>query len=255
MLRLAETVFRSRVESPRGPLQVMTTAQGVCAMGLPERDAGRLDRWVSATFPDAVIVDGHAAAPHLAEAREQLSGYFAGRRKQFDVLLDLRGTPFQRRVWREVARIPFGVTRSFAALAASMGQVATPRAVASATHASPLPILVPNHRVVDRAGAIKSSGVPLSIRRWLLALEGLLPEDDELPVRWYRRVQVQYSGAIYIGTPRTRAYCLPACINVQATPAWVPRLFHSIQEARDAGFRPCNTCRPDNVIRRGPFPH
>lgn len=254
MMGPTDTVFRTRVETPRGPLQVMSTARGVCAMALPERDAGRLDRWVSTRFPDAVIVDGSTAAPHVAEAREQLSSYFAGRRKQFDVPLDLRGTPLQRHVWREVTRIPFGATRSFAAIAAALAPVATPRAVASATRASPLPILVPSHRVVDRTGALTSDSVPGGLQRWLLALEGVLPEDGELPVRWYRRVEVQQRGPIYVGTPRNRTYCLPACINVQAPLARVPRLFRSVQEAHEAGFRSCRTCRPDTVIRRGPFP-
>jgi O-6-methylguanine DNA methyltransferase len=254
MVRSLETVFRTSVASPRGPLQVMTTTQGVCAMALPDGNSGRLDRWLAATFPGAAIVED-GAAPHVAEAREQLTGYFAGRRKRFDVPLDLRGTCFQQRVWTEVARIPFGVTRSFAALAAALGQVATPRAVSGAIHASPLPILVPSHRVVARRGAVRSGDTAGSLQRWLLALEGLLPEDDELPVRWYQRVQVQQRGPIYVGTPRSRTYCLPACIAVQAIPAAVPRLFRSIQEAREAGFRSCAICRPDTVIRRGPFSH
>jgi O-6-methylguanine DNA methyltransferase len=221
-------------------------------MALPGRDSCWLDRWLSTTFPRSIIMDD--VGPHTTVAREQLSGYFAGRRRQFDVPLDLRGTTFQQTVWREVSRIPFGATRPFASIADTIGLATTPRAVALATHASPLPVLVPSHRVVDQAGTVKSTGVWASSQRWLLAIEGLLPADDELPVHWYRRVQVQQSGPIYIGTPRNRTYCLPACINVQATPAWVPRLFPSVQEARAAGFRPCTTCRPDNVIRRGPFP-
>ncbi|HWE61172.1 MAG TPA: methylated-DNA--[protein]-cysteine S-methyltransferase [Chloroflexota bacterium] len=223
-------------------------------MTLPGREPGWLDRWLATTIPGARLVEGQDADPHVADIKEQLSGYFAGCRQRFDVPLDLRGTPFQQAVWRAVADIPFGATRPFTAIAAAVGQTAKAGAVGSATHASPLPILVPSHRVVDQAGRVRGNGGPVSTQRWLLSLEGLLPEDDELPVRWYRRVQVKRSGPIYIGTPHHRTYCLPACINVQQQTVWVPRLFHSIQEARDAGFRSCTTCRPDHVVRRGPFP-
>ncbi len=118
--------------------------------------------------------------PLLARAAEQLGEFFAGRRRNFDLPLEPAGTPFQRRVWIEMARIPFGATASYGALARNLGSVA--RAVGGACGANPIPIVIPCHRVVGAGGALGgfSGGTGSATKRALLELEGVRPREPDL---------------------------------------------------------------------------
>ena len=118
--------------------------------------------------------------PLLARAAEQLGEYFAGARRDFDLPLDPAGTPFQRRVWTEMARIPFGATASYGALARALGSVA--RAVGGACGANPIPIVIPCHRVLATGGALGgfSGGTGPATKRALLELEGITPREPDL---------------------------------------------------------------------------
>lgn len=104
---------------------------------------------------------------------EQLSDYFAGRRRSFELSLDLRGSPFQLRAWAALREIPFGTTRSYADQARAMGSPRAFRAVGSANGANPVPIVVPCHRVVASNGSLGGYSAGLAIKRALLALEGV----------------------------------------------------------------------------------
>jgi len=111
-----------------------------------------------------------------AEAARQLDAYFAYPAFRFDLPLRPVGTPFQQQVWREIAAIPFGETRSYGELAERTGSVA--RAVGGACGRNPLPIIIPCHRVLAQRGlggfnrSIESPTV--SIKHWLLVHEGAL---------------------------------------------------------------------------------
>jgi methylated-DNA-[protein]-cysteine S-methyltransferase len=111
--------------------------------------------------------------PLLSRAAEQLEEYFAGRRRDFDLPLDPAGTPFRRRVWSQMQRIPFGRTVSYGTLADRLGTAA--RAVGGACGANPIPILIPCHRVLAGDGRIGgySGGGGVDTKRFLLALEGV----------------------------------------------------------------------------------
>ncbi len=118
--------------------------------------------------------------PLLARAAEQLGEYFAGARRDFDLPLNPAGTPFQRRVWTEMTRIPFGATESYGALARDVGSVA--RAVGGACGANPIPIVIPCHRVLGAGGALGgfSGGTGPATKRVLLELEGVTPREPDL---------------------------------------------------------------------------
>ncbi len=118
--------------------------------------------------------------PLLARAAEQLGEYFAGARRDFDLPLNPAGTPFQRRVWTEMARIPFGATESYGALARKTGSVA--RAVGGACGANPIPIVIPCHRVVGEGGVLGgfSGGTGVETKIALLELEGVAPHEPDL---------------------------------------------------------------------------
>jgi methylated-DNA-[protein]-cysteine S-methyltransferase len=112
-----------------------------------------------------------ATAP-FEQARAQLMEYFCGARCSFELPLAPQGTPFQLRVWRELAKIPYGETVSYAAIGRRLGLAKGARAVGLANGANPLPIVVPCHRVIGADGTLTGFGGGLHIKRSLLALEG-----------------------------------------------------------------------------------
>ena len=108
-------------------------------------------------------------------AIEQLAAYFAGERRAFDLSLRPCGTPFQRRVWAELQRIPYGTTTTYGALAQRLsderGEWVSPRAVGAANGANPISIIVPCHRVIGSDGSLTGYGGGLQRKRALLDLE------------------------------------------------------------------------------------
>jgi len=115
--------------------------------------------------------DQNPRNPLLAEALSQLRAYFAGRLREFDLPLDLAGTDFQIRVWRQLETIPYGETRSYSAIAQAIGRPAAVRAVGAANGANPVPIVVPCHRVIGASGKLVGYGGGLSLKKRLLELE------------------------------------------------------------------------------------
>jgi len=107
----------------------------------------------------------------FAVARAQLAEYFSGDRVEFDLPLAAEGTDFQRKVWRELCRIPYGETISYGDLARRIGQPGAARAVGLANGSNPLPIVVPCHRVIGADGSLTGFGGGIERKRWLLAHE------------------------------------------------------------------------------------
>ena len=111
-----------------------------------------------------------AETPLLLRARDQLHGYFDGARLEFDLPLAPAGSPYRRRVWDALLRIPPAQTRSYAEIARAVG--GSPRAVGGANAANPIPILIPCHRVIATNGiGGYSGGEGLKTKRYLLTLE------------------------------------------------------------------------------------
>jgi methylated-DNA-[protein]-cysteine S-methyltransferase len=129
---------------------------------------------------DGVLVAVHWAnrpagngSPLLTEAARQLDAYFAGRLTDFDLPLRPTGSEFECRVWAGMQKIPYGETRSYGELAASIGS--GPRAVGGACGKNPIPIVIPCHRVLAKSGLGGYSGAGgLKTKQTLLALEGAL---------------------------------------------------------------------------------
>jgi methylated-DNA-[protein]-cysteine S-methyltransferase len=109
----------------------------------------------------------------------QLDDYFAGARHVFDLPLAPEGTDFQRTVWRTLATIPYGETISYAQLAARIDRPSAVRAVGAANGRNPIPIVLPCHRVIGADGSLTGFGGGLPTKRFLLALEGALPQDSQ----------------------------------------------------------------------------
>lgn len=109
--------------------------------------------------------------PLLQEAEEQLNEYFAGARREFDLPLAPKGTPFQKAVWAEMCRIPYGETCTYGQLAAAIGRPKAARAVGGACHSNPIAILQPCHRVVGRSGSLTGYAYGVEMKQYLLELE------------------------------------------------------------------------------------
>ena len=121
-----------------------------------------------------------ARLPALDVAIRELEEYFAGRRREFTLPLDLRGTPFQLAVWNGLAQIPYGTTCSYADLARQIGRPRAHRAVGAANGANPVPIVLPCHRVIASGGGIGGYSGGLETKRRLLAFEQGTAQNDLL---------------------------------------------------------------------------
>jgi len=111
----------------------------------------------------------HDAA--FGDVATQLTAYFEGRRRTFELPLAPEGTPFQMRVWNALLEIPYGETISYGELAARIGDRSASRAVGLANGSNPLPIVIPCHRVIGSNGKLTGYGGGLPIKARLLALE------------------------------------------------------------------------------------
>jgi methylated-DNA-[protein]-cysteine S-methyltransferase len=117
----------------------------------------------------------------FAAAVAQLEEYFAGRRRRFELDLDLQGTPFQRSVWAQLAAIPHGETRAYGELARAIGRPDRARAVGGAVGRTPVPIIVPCHRAVGAGGDLTGYLGGLPLKRALLDLEASVSGEQPLP--------------------------------------------------------------------------
>ncbi len=119
----------------------------------------------------------HNDDPYLFGAFNQLREYFFGERKKFNLPLDLEGTDFQKKVWKELQKIPYGKTISYKILSAKIGNVKAIRAVGKANGENPAAIVVPCHRVIGSNGSLTGYAGGLDIKEKLLLLEGAINPD------------------------------------------------------------------------------
>ena len=112
--------------------------------------------------------------PYLFGIFNQLKEYFAGTRKELEVPLDIEGTDFQKRVWNELQKIPYGKTISYKTLSEKLGDVKAIRAVGKANGQNPIAIIIPCHRVIGANGNLVGYAGGLAIKEKLLHLEGAL---------------------------------------------------------------------------------
>ena len=109
--------------------------------------------------------------PLLQRAAQQLTEYFAARRRRFDLPLRPQGTAFQQAAWSALCDIPYGQTRTYAQQAAAIGRPKACRAVGMANHCNPLPLFIPCHRVIGAGGKLTGYAGGLAVKRFLLELE------------------------------------------------------------------------------------
>ena len=157
------------IDSPVGALIVGATESAVCMLEFVDRASlrARLDS-LKRRFAESIEIGSNAC---LAALRAQLSEYFAGARRTFEVPLSYRGTPFQETVWSALLSIPFGQTWSYLDVAKRIGDPGATRAVGMANGMNPIAILIPCHRVVNAGGELGGYGGGAWRKRALLDLE------------------------------------------------------------------------------------
>jgi methylated-DNA-[protein]-cysteine S-methyltransferase len=162
-------VAYTHVDSPIGELLLAATPRGLVRVGFPDEDEDRALELLASRISPRVL----ERPERLDRARRELEEYFAGRRRGFDLDLDWQLTAgFRRRVLEATARIPFGETSTYTAMAAAAGSPRAHRAAGSALGSNPLPVVVPCHRVLRLGGALGGYGGGLEVKESLLRLEG-----------------------------------------------------------------------------------
>ena len=156
-------------DSPVGRLLLATTPVGLARLAyIDDDDEAAILADVAARLSPRVL----SAPARLDEPRRELDEYFAGRRRRFDVALDLRlMTAFTRRVLTATAAIPYGSLSTYREVAARAGSPRGSRAAGNALGANPLPIVLPCHRVVHTGGGLGGYTGGLERKRTLLAIE------------------------------------------------------------------------------------
>ena len=153
------------VASPVGDLFLASTPRGLC----------RISYTVEGTEDElARIFGARVLRIPLDDARRELDEYFGGRRRSFDLPLDLRVGGFYADVLGELARVPYGQTDTYGHLAAKVGRPKAARAVGTVMNRNPIPIVLPCHRILGANGSLTGYGGGLDVKRALLELEGVI---------------------------------------------------------------------------------
>lgn len=164
-------IYCTSFDSKIGLIYVASTDRGVCKISVPRQTKRDFLRWLRENFDENEVVDNKS---HNKEVIDQLTRYFNGKLAKFGVSVDLIGTPFQIRVWKELLRIPYGTTISYKQLARRIGTSKGFQAVGRANAANPIPIIVPCHRVIGTDGSLIGYASGIKTKEFLLKLEGAL---------------------------------------------------------------------------------
>lgn len=168
--------YFSRLDSPLGSILLLGNRDGLVSVHLEKTRYG--------PFVSPGCAENGAI---FSDACEQLSAYFVGRLKAFDLRLAALGTPFQNTVWRALMDIPFGETESYGALAKRIGSEGAARAVGLANGRNPIAIIVPCHRVIGANGSLTGYGGGIERKKWLLDHERRFSEPErtkQATLRW-----------------------------------------------------------------------
>ena len=163
-----ETVHTAEFDSPIGRLRVASTPRGLAYLELPRASGRGLSGWLRRYAPEGRREPGYE--PNRRAISEILE-YLEGKRTEFELELDVRATPFEREVYGELARIPYGETRSYADVARAIGRPRAVRAVGAANASNPIPLVLPCHRVIRTGGRLGGYGGGLPLKAQLLAME------------------------------------------------------------------------------------
>lgn len=167
----SDKVYCTSFDSRMGHIYVASTEEGVCKVSVPRETRKDFFRWLENQFDLDAVVDNKSRNKDVID---QLIRYFNGKLAKFTCAVDLVGTPFQVRVWKELAKIPYGSTLSYGQLAKRVGVPKGFQAIGRAVGANPIPIIIPCHRVVGSDGSLVGYSAGVKTKEFLLRLEGAL---------------------------------------------------------------------------------
>ncbi len=145
---------------------VASTERGVCMVDFVKTERAFLKR-LRERFPGKIVRDDRKNRNVLI----QLKKYLKGELQRFDCKLDFRGTPFQKKVWSALAKIPYGRTRSYGDIAQAIGHPNASRAVGNANGRNSIPLIIPCHRVIESKGGMGGFGHGVEVKKQLLHFE------------------------------------------------------------------------------------
>lgn len=167
--KAATFIYLNRITTPLGPMLIGTTDDGLCLLEFTDRSMleaqlNRLQKYYKGTFISGSnkIIDQTAS---------EITEYFEGKRRRFSVPMNVPGSEFQKKVWKQLMDVPYGTTRSYKEQAIGIGNLKAIRAVASANGNNRIAIIIPCHRVVGSNGSLTGYAGGLWRKRYLLNLE------------------------------------------------------------------------------------
>ncbi len=162
-------LLRTLLETPVGEMVAIASENGICLLEFENRKMLPTEVKFLAKYFACEIEDGESF--FFPELRKQLHEYFDKKRKKFTVPLDAPGTAFQKNVWEELKRIPYGKTRSYKQQSIALNQPLAIRAVANANGMNRIAIIIPCHRVIGENGSMTGYGGKIWRKEWLLEHE------------------------------------------------------------------------------------
>ena len=166
----ADNISRSVLNTPIGLLRIIASQDAV--LGVEQAGRERLDAGTQADqIPADRIITGDASGELVKDCKVQLTEYFAGERRAFDLPVSPEGTDFQKNVWNHLRDIPYGETRTYGELAEMTGNKKASRAVGMANHCNPILILIPCHRVIGADGSLTGYAAGIEAKKYLLTME------------------------------------------------------------------------------------
>lgn len=167
---MSKIIYKMSISSPLGAITCCATDVGLCLLEFSDHPI--LDKIVkNIQSPQQTCLIVEEQNIHLQKTNQQITEYFAGQRKTFDIDLDIIGTEFQQKVWNILKHIPYGTTLSYAKQAALVGNAKAVRAVARANSCNWISIIIPCHRVIGSTGKLTGYAGGIERKAWLLALE------------------------------------------------------------------------------------
>lgn len=163
-----EKLTYTRMKSPLGTLTLIASRKGLFTVFLPKKGKGIPEDWLRGRLHGLGLVRDDRG---MAGTTRQIWEYFAGKRKAFSIRLDLRGTEFQKKVWKALSAIPYGRTETYGSIARRIGRPGASRAVGAACGANPAAIVVPCHRVIGSGGRLTGFAGGIAMKKKLLEME------------------------------------------------------------------------------------
>lgn len=158
-----------RFTTPLGPMFVCATDKGICLLEFVERDILEKEFEELQKRLKATVIAGENE--HVKQVKKEIAEYFEGKRKTFDVSLDMPGTDFQKAVWQHLLTIPIGAKTTYQTIAEKIEKPKAVRAVGAANGRNRISIIVPCHRVIGSDGKLRGYGGGIERKEWLLAHE------------------------------------------------------------------------------------